>query len=191
MLTHDYGLVFELKQAFPELHLSINGGISSLTEAKRLLNAGLDGVMIGRAAYQRPYDILAGIDQEIFFEDSRVCAKEVVRRMMPYIERHIKEGGKLNHITRHMLGLFAGQGGARKWRRFAGGRGAGSRGNAHSADGSADGGRWSRDGGRLPDGRQRQRRRGSRRRHEELADVGAFQQGDRGPEGVDSDDHLG
>ena len=109
----DYGLVFELKQAFPELHLSINGGISSLTEAKRLLNAGLDGVMIGRAAYQRPYDILAGIDQEIFFEDSRVCAKEVVRRMMPYIERHIKEGGKLNHITRHMLGLFAGQGGAR------------------------------------------------------------------------------
>ena len=87
------------------------------------MEAGLDGVMIGRAAYQRPYDILAGVDEDIFGEEGRASAKEVVRQMVPYIERHIKQGGKLNQITRHMLGLFAGQGGARLWRRLLSERG--------------------------------------------------------------------
>ena len=119
----DYDLVHAMKGEFPDLHLSLNGGIVSLKEAKAALNAGLDGVMIGRAAYQRPYDILAGIDEEIFGDAGRVCSKEVVRQMLPYIERHLKDGGKLNQITRHMLGLFAGQGGARIWRRMLSGRG--------------------------------------------------------------------
>ncbi len=119
----DYGIVHAMKAAFPELHLSLNGGISSLTEAKAALDAGLDGVMIGRAAYQRPYDILAGVDEDIFGEEGRICSKEVVLQMVPYIERHLKEGGKLNQVTRHMLGLFAGQGGARMWRRLLSERG--------------------------------------------------------------------
>ncbi|MDA0319442.1 MAG: tRNA dihydrouridine(20/20a) synthase DusA [Proteobacteria bacterium] len=119
----DYDLVHAMKGEFPDLHLSLNGGIGSLKEAKAALNAGLDGVMIGRAAYQRPYDILAGIDEEIFGDTGRVCSKEVVRQMLPYIERHLKDGGKLNQITRHMLGLFAGQGGARIWRRMLSERG--------------------------------------------------------------------
>ena len=119
----DYELIHAMKAAFPELHLSLNGGIGSLTEAKAALDTGLDGVMIGRAAYQRPYDILAGIDEEIFGEDGRICSKEVVRQMVPYIEWHIEGGGKLNQVTRHMLGLFAGQDGARNWRRLLSERG--------------------------------------------------------------------
>ena len=119
----DYGLVHAMKAALPELHLSLNGGISSLAEAKAALDGGLDGVMIGRAAYQRPYDILAGIDEDIFGEEDCICSKEVVLQMVPYIERHMKEGGKLNQVTRHMLGLFAGRGGARMWRRLLSERG--------------------------------------------------------------------
>ena len=119
----DYELVHTMKAMFPELHLSLNGGIGSLTDAKGVLDAGLDGVMIGRAAYQRPYDILASVDEDIFGDEGRTCAKEVVRQMVPYIEQHIKEGGTLNQITRHMLGLFAGQGGARMWRRLLSERG--------------------------------------------------------------------
>ena len=114
----DYELVHTMKAMFPELHLSLNGGIGSLSEAKGVLDEGLDGVMIGRAAYQRPYDILAGVDEDIFGQEGRTCPKEVVRQMVPYIEKHIEEGGKLNQITRHMLGLFAGQWGARVWRRL-------------------------------------------------------------------------
>ena len=119
----DYKLVHAMKGMFPELHLSLNGEIGSLTQAKGLLDAGLDGVMIGRAAYQRPYDILAGADEDIFGQKGRTCAKEVVHQMVPYIEQHIKEGGKLNQITRHMLGLFTGREGARMWRRLLSERG--------------------------------------------------------------------
>ena len=113
------------------------------------------------------------------FARSRMATRASWNRAWPWRSRRV------SRHRRHVDG-------ARKWRRFAGGRGPGSRGNAHSAE-RGDGGRWSCDGGRLPDGRHRQRQRqpSSRRRHEEVADVGAFQQGDRGPEGVDSNDHLG
>ena len=113
----DYPLVQEMKCAFPGLHLSINGGVSSLTAAKKHLSAGMDGVMIGRAAYQNPYDILARVDCDVFDGDAASSAEDIAAQMIPYIEAHLKKGGRLHQITRHMFGLFAGQTGARHWRR--------------------------------------------------------------------------
>ena len=114
----DYGLVMRMKGLFPGLHLSVNGGISSLKQARDFLDAGLDGVMIGRAAYHYPGDILPQVDQLIFGETSAVITtEEVVLGMLPYIEGHLVTGGRLHQITRHMLGLFSGQPGARQWRR--------------------------------------------------------------------------
>ncbi len=114
----DYDLVYQMKRNFPDLHLSINGGIATLSEAKTHLNNGMDGVMIGRAAYQRPSDLLLGADAEIFAIPGTKTASDVVIAMFPYIDDHIASGGRLNQISRHMLGLFAGQPGARKWRRI-------------------------------------------------------------------------
>ena len=114
----DYPLVSEVKAQFPDLHVSINGGVTSLDEAKAHLDAGLDGVMIGRAAYHMPYDILATADQRIFGSTAQPKSREaVVLDMLPYIEAHLVAGGRLHQVTRHMLGLFAGQPGARAWRR--------------------------------------------------------------------------
>jgi tRNA-dihydrouridine synthase A len=113
----DYDLVHRMKAAFPDMHISINGGISSLDEALTHLDAGLDGVMIGRAAYHQPTDILAGADPAIFGTGQVADPIEVVQKMVPYVERHLAEGGRLHQITRHMLGLFAGRPGARAWRR--------------------------------------------------------------------------
>ncbi len=113
----DYDLVHRMKAAFPDLHVSINGGIASLDEARKHLDAGLDGVMIGRAAYHQPTDILAAADPVIFGTGHATDPIEVVQKMVPYVERHLAEGGRLHQITRHMLGLFAGRPGARAWRR--------------------------------------------------------------------------
>ena len=113
----DYDIVVQMKRDFPDLHLTINGGINSLAEAKAHLSAGMDGVMIGRAAYQRPAELLLDADSEIFGSSGSRNAHEVVIAMLPYIESHIATGGRLNQITRHMLGMFAGQPGARGWRR--------------------------------------------------------------------------
>ncbi len=114
----DYELVHQMKAAFPELHISINGGIGSLDEAESHLARGLDGVMVGRAAYHTPTDILAEADARIFGMDvAPADPVETCHQMLPYIERHLGAGGKLNQITRHMLGLFAGKPGARAWRR--------------------------------------------------------------------------
>ena len=125
----DYPLVQEMKCAFPGLHLSINGGVSSLTAAKKHLSAGMDGVMIGRAAYQNPYDLLARVDCEVFDGEAAPSAEAIAAQMIPYIEAHLKKGGRLHQITRHMFGLFAGQTGARHWRRRLS-----ELGGAHSSD---------------------------------------------------------
>ena len=81
------------------------------------LEAGLDGVMIGRAAYHNPSDVLLAADRRIYGRDHEVDAPTVVADMLPYIEAHLMSGGRLHQITRHMLGLFAGRPGARHWRR--------------------------------------------------------------------------
>ncbi|MEX0328507.1 MAG: tRNA dihydrouridine(20/20a) synthase DusA [Ruegeria sp.] len=113
----DYALVHRMKEEFPDLHISINGGITSLKYARDHLDAGLDGVMIGRSAYHQPADILADADRQIFGVGQTADPFDVAKKMIPYIERHLVEGGRLHQITRHMLGLFAGRPGARAWRR--------------------------------------------------------------------------
>lgn len=113
----DHDLVLRMKQRFPHLHVSINGGIETLDQAKAFLDRGLDGVMIGRAAYHAPSSVLLDADRLIFGGEPGPEAEDVVRAMIPYIERHLSDGGKLGNITRHMLGLFTGRPGARLWRR--------------------------------------------------------------------------
>lgn len=113
----DYDLVLRMKAAFPHLHISINGGIESLDQAEHFLNQGLDGVMIGRAAYHNPAAILLEADQRIFGDGTPRSAEDIVLAMLPYIEAHRRAGGRLGQVTRHMLGLFQGRAGARGWRR--------------------------------------------------------------------------
>ncbi|WP_245830755.1 tRNA dihydrouridine(20/20a) synthase DusA [Planktotalea arctica] len=127
----DYDLVHQMKGLFPALHLSLNGGVTTLDEAVAALERGMDGVMIGRAAYHQPGDILMDADRVIFGEAALDRTREdVVRAMLPYIEQHIDGGGKLGQVTRHMLGLFAGQPGARHWKRHLSE-------NAHKSDAGA------------------------------------------------------
>ncbi|MET0605006.1 MAG: tRNA dihydrouridine(20/20a) synthase DusA [Beijerinckiaceae bacterium] len=117
----DYGIVFRLKAAHPKLPVIVNGGIASVDQATTLLEprdgAALDGVMLGRAAYQNP-GLLLTVDPTFFngpapFPEER----EVVKALMNYIEAHLARGGRLSAVTRHMLGLFAGRPGARAFRR--------------------------------------------------------------------------
>jgi len=114
----NYLLVARMKAAFPNMYISVNGGVEDLDAAQGFLRAGLDGVMVGRAAYHRPWDILGRADSRIFGQpDPAQTRADVVARMQPYIERQMGQGVRLAQITRHMLGLFAGQPGARQWRR--------------------------------------------------------------------------
>lgn len=112
----DYPRVYQLKRDFPALTIAINGGITSLEQAKQHLQY-LDGVMIGREAYQNP-SILAQVDQQLFDPTAVVPHSiSVVEALFPYIERELSQGTYLGHITRHILGLFQGIPGARQWRR--------------------------------------------------------------------------
>ncbi len=112
----DYALVLRMKQHFPELTICINGGIANLDLAQNLLAQGLDGVMIGRAAYHDPASVLLGADA-LWGDAPQHSAFDVAENMRPYIAQHLATGGRLHQITRHMLGLFHGRPGARAWRR--------------------------------------------------------------------------
>ncbi len=112
----DYPRVYQLKQDFPHLTMAINGGIKSLDEAKQHLQH-MDGVMIGREAYQNP-SMLLEVDRELFgSQKSALTGPEVIRALYPYIEAELSKGTYLGHITRHILGIFQGIPGARQWRR--------------------------------------------------------------------------
>ena len=116
----DYDRVYRLKAAHPELTIIINGGIGSLDEAANHLDR-VDGVMLGRAAYHTPY-LLAGIDQRFFgATELPITRGEAIERLIPYIERHLAAGGKLHSVTRHVLGLYHGEPGARIFRRYLSG----------------------------------------------------------------------
>ncbi|MGN1288527.1 MAG: tRNA dihydrouridine(20/20a) synthase DusA [Bradyrhizobium sp.] len=112
----DYDRVYRLKAALPDVPIIINGGITSLAEAKRHL-AHVDGVMLGRAAYQEPWRLLT-VDSELFGETPpHATMKDVFAAMLPYIERQLAEGTRLHSITRHFVGAFHGVPGARAFRR--------------------------------------------------------------------------
>ena len=113
----DYPLVYRMKTSFPDMHLSINGGITTLDQAQGFLDRGIDGVMIGRAAYHDPASVLSRADPEIYGQGTAADPDNVVTAMRPYIAAHLEQGGKLHQISRHMLGLFTGRPGARIWRR--------------------------------------------------------------------------
>jgi len=111
-----YDCAYRLKRQFPQLEIVLNGGINDLAAAASQL-ALVDGVMLGRAAYHDPC-LLAGVDRR-FFNATHAAPEraEIVRQMLPYIDRELQAGTPLKHITRHMLGLFQGVPGARHWRR--------------------------------------------------------------------------
>ena len=113
----DYPRVYQLKQDFPQLTMAINGGIKTFEEMEQHLQH-LDGVMVGREAYQSPY-LMAEVDQRLFGSTTPIMKRsEIVEAMYPYIERQLANGSYLGHITRHMLGLFQSMPGARQWRRY-------------------------------------------------------------------------
>jgi tRNA-dihydrouridine synthase A len=112
----DYDRVHRLKAAHPALPIVLNGGIVDLDQAKAQL-AHLDGVMMGRAAYQEPWRLLA-VDPVLFGEGARVATpKAAAEALIPYIEREVARGTRLHAITRHVLGLFRAVPGARTFRR--------------------------------------------------------------------------
>jgi tRNA-dihydrouridine synthase A len=112
----DYDRVYRLKASRPELAIVINGGIEDLDAAAEHLHH-VDGVMLGRAAYQTPY-ILAEVDRRFFDETvSPLSRAEIIERLLPYAQSHVAAGGRLNNIARHVLGLYHGQPRARAFRR--------------------------------------------------------------------------
>lgn len=112
----DYALVQRMKAEFPHLTICINGGFTSLDQVRAMLDAGLDGVMIGRAAYHDPASVLIEADG-LWGDAPGPDVFAVAEAMKPYIADHLSQGGRLHQITRHMLGLFHGRPGARGWRR--------------------------------------------------------------------------
>lgn len=111
-----YERVYQLKKDFPDLEISINGGVETLEQADTHLEH-VDAVMIGRAAYHNPY-ALAAVDEKYFDGQPAPSREEVVEQFIPYIEQQMAKGIHLNSITRHIIGLFQGQPGAKNWRRY-------------------------------------------------------------------------
>jgi len=112
-----YDVVHGLKRDFPDLAFTINGGILDLGTAKEQLES-MDGVMIGRAAYHEPWNVLADADHLIYGEeDAPKTRQDIVNRMVPFIQKNLEDGVPLNSMTRHMLGLFHGCNGGRAFRR--------------------------------------------------------------------------
>ena len=125
-----YPLVHRLKKDFGALEIIINGGFKTLDAAAGQL-AFLDGVMIGREAYQNPW-LLAEADARFFGATApHATRRQAVEAMLPFIEQELASGTPLNRMTRHMLGLFHGQFGARSWRRHLSE-------HAHRADAGTD-----------------------------------------------------
>jgi tRNA-dihydrouridine synthase A len=112
-----YETVHQLKRDFSELEFIINGGITNLNQAHQQLKH-VDGVMIGREAYHNPW-ILAEADSVIFGSPQSAANRhQIIEALIPYVDRELATGTPINRITRHILGLFQGQPGAKKWRRM-------------------------------------------------------------------------
>ena len=111
----EYEKVYQLKRDFPQLEIIINGGIHSIDEAYQHLQY-VDGVMMGRSAYQNP-SILSEVDPLFYEGQPGPAAADALSQLYPYIQQQLQQGSRLNHITRHVLGLFNGQPGAKQFRR--------------------------------------------------------------------------
>lgn len=114
----DYALALRMVREFPDLTISVNGGIDTLDQAEALLAQGFAGVMIGRAAYHRPAEVLGAADRRLYgMAGPDADPLAIARAVEPILAAHLARGGRLIGVTRHLLGLFAGQPGARHWRR--------------------------------------------------------------------------
>lgn len=112
----NYPWVYRLKQDRPDLEIVINGGIQDIAQCQEHLRH-VDGVMLGREAYQNPW-LLAEVDSQLYGDHETSLARgDIILALMPYVERQLAAGAKLNHVTRHILGLYQGVPGARKFRR--------------------------------------------------------------------------
>ena len=112
----NYPLVYQIKKENKDLEIIINGGITNVSEIQNhLINC--DGVMIGRAIYQNPY-FLADIEKEIFNNKQVLSRSEIAEKLVDYVKDEIKKGTRVNQIMRHTVGLYHGQNGANKWKRF-------------------------------------------------------------------------
>lgn len=112
----NYDWVYRLKSDFPQLTVVINGGIQTLDDCQHHLQK-VDGVMLGREAYQNPW-LLAQVDETLFGMDNPAKSRDdVIAALLPYARQQLSRGASLNHITRHILGLYQGVPGARKFRR--------------------------------------------------------------------------
>lgn len=114
-LRHD--IVYQLKQDFPHLTIILNGGLRTLEQIDQQRRK-VDGVMVGRAAYENPY-LLAEVEQHFWAAERAIPTRhQIIRALLPYIERQLQHGTPLHCMTRHLLGLFQGVPGARAWRRY-------------------------------------------------------------------------
>src|SRR3990167_3044116 len=112
----DYGRVKAIKKLFPQLTIIMNGGIKTMADITAQLQV-VDGVMIGREAYSNPY-LLTEIESRYFNNKNVLKRSEVMMQFIPYVEAQLKRGVRLSAMTRHILGLYHGVGGARAWRRY-------------------------------------------------------------------------
>lgn len=113
----NYQRVYDLKEEFSQLKISINGGIKTLEDSIKHLGQ-IDGVMMGREVYSNPY-ILSNVDALLYGESrSAISREEVVLQMTAYLKEQVAQGSRVWHIARHVLGLFQGQAGGRIWRRY-------------------------------------------------------------------------
>ena len=113
----DYQRVYKLKDSFPNINFVINGGIKSINESIKHLQY-VDGVMIGREAYDNPL-LLTEVDSRIFYEEKAVIStSDILRKIFPYLKEEVEQGTKISHITRHLMGLFRGFNGAKNLRKL-------------------------------------------------------------------------
>lgn len=113
-----YDRVYRIKQLFPELEVIINGGIKTLDECDTHLQH-VDGVMIGREAYQNPWPLLSQVDERYFGDHRSIPSRmEVAQAFIPHLERRLAEGAPLYAVAKHLLGLFHGQRGGKQFRRY-------------------------------------------------------------------------
>jgi len=112
----NYPLVYEIKKANTNLEVIINGGVTSSEQIKEHLK-NCDGVMIGRAIYQNPY-FLADIENKFFNNINVPSRAEVAEKLVEYVQEEVKKGTRVNQIMRHTVGLYHGQNGANKWKRY-------------------------------------------------------------------------
>jgi len=113
----NYQRVYKLKDAFPDLNFIINGGIKTIEESLDHLQY-VDGVMLGREAYDNPY-ILTEVDSSIFLENLNATSQgDILLKLLPYIQSEIEKGTKISHITKHLMGLFKGFNGAKNIRKY-------------------------------------------------------------------------